>query len=102
MVAEGTSGVGDIIRSARRAGVRVDRIPRGAVDALARGLVHQGVVAETGEFAYRDWREGLGRAAEAGEPALFLAVDGVTDPHNLGSLLRSADAAGCHAVIVPA
>ncbi len=102
LVAEGTRGTEGLIRAARAAGVRVDRLPRAALDARAGGTRHQGVVAEVEPFVYRSWRLGLSKAAELGGPPLVLGLDGVTDPRNLGSLLRSAEAAGCHAVVLPA
>jgi 23S rRNA (guanosine2251-2'-O)-methyltransferase len=101
LIADGAHGVADIVEAARAAGVRVDRVPRSALDAVSEGVSHQGVVAEAESFAYRSWREGLAVAEQRGEPALLLAVDGVTDPRNLGSLLRTAEAAGCHAAIIP-
>jgi 23S rRNA (guanosine2251-2'-O)-methyltransferase len=102
VVAEGATGVSDILGAARDASVRVERLPRSALDAKASTPAHQGVMAEAEDFRYRSWRLGLELARERGETPLLLAVDGVTDPHNLGSLIRSAEAAGAHAVIVPA
>jgi len=102
LIADGVSGVGDIVRAARSAGVRVDTVPRAALAARTASVAHQGVAAETETFQFRAWREGLAAAAARGEPALLLAMDGITDPGNVGSLLRSAEAAGCHAVLVPA
>ncbi len=101
LVAESAHGLGDIVEAARAAGVRVDTVPRAALDAMAEGVPHQGVVAEAESYAYRSWRDGLAFAEQRGEAPLVLAVDGVTDPRNLGSLLRTAEAAGCHAVIIP-
>jgi 23S rRNA (guanosine2251-2'-O)-methyltransferase len=101
LIATGTAGVSDIVDAARAANVRVERVPRAALDSKASTRAHQGVVAELDEFAYRPWRDGVARAHDQGEHALLLALDGVTDPHNLGSLIRSAEAAGAHAVIVP-
>ncbi|MCA1833544.1 MAG: 23S rRNA (guanosine(2251)-2'-O)-methyltransferase RlmB [Actinomycetota bacterium] len=101
LIAQGASGTSELVRTARDAGLRVDFVPRAKIDAKVPGIVHQGVVAEIGEFQYGDWRNGLALALEKGEVPLFLAIDGVTDPHNLGSLIRSAEAAGAHAVIVP-
>lgn len=102
LVATGVAGVGDIIEAARAARVRIDRVPRAAIESKASTTAHQGVLAEIEEFRYRSWREGVAEAEERGEKALLLACDGVTDPHNLGSLIRSAEAAGAHAVIIPA
>lgn len=102
LIADGASGLTDIVRAARGAGVRVDSVPRAALTARAASTAHQGVAAESETFRFRAWREGLAAAARRGEPAILLALDGITDPGNVGSLLRSAEAAGCHAVLIPA
>lgn len=105
LVAEGAGVRGallEIVESARAAGVRVDRVPRAMLDRLARTPSHQGVMAEAEAFRYRSWREGLELAASRAEAPLLLALDGITDPQNLGSLVRSAECAGCHAILVPA
>ncbi|MCP1675020.1 23S rRNA (guanosine2251-2'-O)-methyltransferase [Natronocella acetinitrilica] len=86
---------------AQRAGVKVYAASRRELDAMAEGAVHQGVVARLrGE---RPLDEGdLERLLDGlAEPAFLLVVDQVQDPHNLGACLRSADAAGVHAVIAP-
>ncbi|MBI4728297.1 MAG: 23S rRNA (guanosine(2251)-2'-O)-methyltransferase RlmB [Acidobacteria bacterium] len=91
----------EIVALAREAGVRVDRVPRAAISEHSSGTAPQGVIAEVDEYRYRSWREGLAGAGERGEPPMFLALDRVTDPRNLGSLLRSAEVFGCHAVLLP-
>lgn len=77
--------------------VPIRAVPKTEVDKVARDLNHQGVVAITGRFRYAQLEDVLAR-----ERARVLFVDRVTDPHNLGSLLRSADGAGFHGVVVPA
>jgi 23S rRNA (guanosine2251-2'-O)-methyltransferase len=100
LIAQGlapSSTLGEIRTRATRAGVPVANVPRAQIDRLAQGSNHQGVVAETGRYRYTDLEDLLRPPAPC---VLFL--DGVMDPHNLGSLLRSADSAGWHGVVLPA
>jgi 23S rRNA (guanosine2251-2'-O)-methyltransferase len=101
--------IGSLLELAQNQGVPVAREPRKGLDEMVSGR-HQGVVAETldapvhGEISQPNlWREAdLYEAIEAKDgPVLLLVLDGVTDPHNLGACIRSADAAGVDAVIVP-
>ncbi len=77
-------------------GVTVKKVPRDRVDELARGGVHQGVVARVEAYPYSSLEEILA----VPEP-LILALDGVTDPRNLGAVLRAADGAGASGVVIP-
>lgn len=90
------------IEQAQAANIRVHPVAAERLDGLARGTRHQGVVAlaEAHTLA-ADVDEVLDWLEDKAEPALFLILDGVTDPHNLGACLRTADAAGVHAVIAP-
>jgi 23S rRNA (guanosine2251-2'-O)-methyltransferase len=89
----------DLIERAKVAGVRVHSVDERRLDELARDERHQGVVA-TVDAAMPHVT--LGDVLEhPAEPPLLLVLDGVTDPHNLGACLRSADAFGAHAVVVP-
>jgi 23S rRNA (guanosine2251-2'-O)-methyltransferase len=88
-----------VIDTARRAGVPVLRQPGKAIDRLAGpGAAHQGVVALAAEAAYADPDEVL---AAAPRPALFVVLDGVEDPRNLGAVIRAAAAAGAGGLFVP-
>jgi 23S rRNA (guanosine2251-2'-O)-methyltransferase len=91
----------EIVETARAAKIRVDRVPRARLDHISSSHAHQGIIAEVEDYRYRPWREGLSLAEAQGAKPLFLALDGITDPHNLGSLLRSAEAFGVHAVVLP-
>lgn len=86
----------EIRRRAREAAVPVRDVPRSEIDRLARGTNHQGVVAVTSPFRYTDMASVLRR-----EKPCLLFADHVQDPHNLGSLIRTADAAGFDAVVIP-
>ena len=87
----------EIRRLARERNVTVREVDRGEIDRLAEDINHQGVAALTGRYRYMPVSGLLGNSAQA---VLFL--DGVMDPHNLGSLLRSADGAGFDGVVIPA
>lgn len=82
-------------------GVGVQRVAPDDLDKLVDGAVHQGVIASVtpSQMWSEEMLDNLLDKLEA--PALLLVLDGVTDPHNLGACLRSADAAGAHAVIIP-
>ena len=91
----------ELVQSARGRGIRVEVADRTWLDRLASGGSHQGVVADChalspiGEKAFEEHFERLPA------PHLFLVLDGVTDPRNLGACLRSANAAGVQAVLLP-
>ncbi|MBS3935917.1 MAG: 23S rRNA (guanosine(2251)-2'-O)-methyltransferase RlmB [Sulfuritalea sp.] len=89
----------ELVQLAERHGVRMVSLDAARLDGMAPGGRHQGVVAKVAAqqkyLTVDDVLDGLT------EPALLLALDGVTDPHNLGACLRVADAAGAHAVIAP-
>jgi 23S rRNA (guanosine2251-2'-O)-methyltransferase len=88
----------DVARLARERGVPVEERSREALDRLAEGVRHQGVVAIAGAYPYVDLAELRRRLSPA---PLLLALDEVTDPHNFGAILRSAVAFGVEGVLVP-
>src|SRR5579885_2120646 len=91
----------ELHESAHAAGVRIEIVPRADLDRALPNRNHQGIAAAHHQFAYVDLDEILRVAGEAREPGLILALDGVQDVGNLGSLLRSADGAGVHGVVLP-
>mgnify|MGYP000539256172 CR=1 FL=1 len=90
-----------IVDRAEAAGIRIERVSKQDLDKLCSNGVHQGVAVACEQIAAKSEKflsellEGLD------QPAFLLVLDGVTDPHNLGACLRTADAAGVHAVIAP-
>jgi len=95
-----------LVTVARDRAVNLEFRPRQMVAELAGEAVHQGVVALTGEYAYAELGAILATAAPVAtdadaEPLLLLVLDGITDPHNFGALVRSAEVLGAHGVVVP-
>jgi 23S rRNA (guanosine2251-2'-O)-methyltransferase len=91
----------EILALANAAHVPVLRVFGDELDDMAPGAVHQGVIATAPPFPLVDVERLLAHASASGRPALLVAVDGVTDPHNLGSIARTAEAAGAHGLILP-
>ena len=101
-VAEAAWGrVGKLREAARAAGAVIHREPMEALDRRATGQRHQGVLGEGSAFAYSELKTILAKVQEKGASALVLALDGVTDPHNFGAVLRSAAAVGVDGVVIP-
>ncbi|MDD2401471.1 MAG: 23S rRNA (guanosine(2251)-2'-O)-methyltransferase RlmB [Clostridia bacterium] len=71
------------------------------LDVLAEGNIHQGIIAETGVKEYVDWEEIVDNVQEKGEEPFLIILDGLEDPHNLGAIMRTADAVGAHGIIIP-
>ena len=89
-----------VIEQARQFGISVQFMQRKALDNKAKDEQHQGIIANV--KAARVFNEkDLDEIIEREDTPFLLVLDGITDPHNLGACLRSADAAGVHAVIVP-
>jgi 23S rRNA (guanosine2251-2'-O)-methyltransferase len=97
----GRAALGDLLDLAQRRGVEVQTVPRSLIDAEAHTGAHQGVLAVVAPIRPIGLVELLALPLAGREPPFFLALDGVEDPHNLGALARSAEAAGCHGLVVP-
>jgi 23S rRNA (guanosine2251-2'-O)-methyltransferase len=93
--------VTDAIRIANDRGVPVREVPRSEIDRITGGAHHQGLALSIPPYAYLEPDELLARATDVGDAPLIVALDGVTDPHNLGAVVRSAAAFGAHGVLVP-
>ena len=89
--------VEEALAIARERGVAIERATSEAIDRVARGGVHQGIVAELDEPRDYSLRELVESAAPAAP--LLVVLDGIEDPHNVGAILRTADAAGAHGVV---
>jgi len=92
----------NLLAQLEAAGVALTRVPATRLDGMAHNTRHQGVLAiARAQTQHHDLDEILDALQDQGTPPLLLLLDGVTDPHNLGACLRTADAAGVHAVIAP-
>jgi 23S rRNA (guanosine2251-2'-O)-methyltransferase len=89
--------IDDLLVLARQKGVKVERVDQATLDRAARGGVHQGVVADLS--ASRDYSVADLIASAAPSAPLIVVLDGIEDPHNVGAILRTANAAGVHGVI---
>lgn len=101
ILAGGRGPLQEVVALARRTGVRVSFRTRDQLTAMAGSPDHQGVVARVARAEYADLGDLFAIPGQRGEPALFLALDQVQDPRNLGALLRTAHALGVHGVVVP-
>lgn len=103
LLADGQHGEAfrELLAAARSRGVPTETAPRDRIEALAAGHRHQGVLAYVAPVPYAELEDILAKvSAKEGAPLLLL-LDGLEDPHNLGALLRTADAAGVDGVLIP-
>jgi len=103
LVAQGPqdNALTQVLDQARRVGVPIEPTPRRKLDELSRGANHQGVMALAAPRTYAEVDDIFARAEALGEPPLILVLDAIQDVQNLGSLIRTAEAAGAHGVIIP-
>lgn len=91
-----------VLRSATEAGVPMFEVSRAELEAIAEGQSHQGIALAVPPHEYEDIEDLIARSQEQTVPPLFVALDSVTDPHNLGAVIRSSGAFDADGVIVPA
>lgn len=97
----GHGSMTEVINLAKEQNIIVQFVPKRKLDQLANGLSHQGVLASIAAYAYAELDTLFDISRERNEDPFFLILDEIEDPHNLGSILRTADAAGVHGVIIP-
>jgi 23S rRNA (guanosine2251-2'-O)-methyltransferase len=98
---EKEGSIKQIIALARQKHAVIQEIDRSRLDAMSETGSHQGVIALVAAKDYADVDDILKAAADSGRPPFIVILDEITDPHNLGSILRTANAAGVHGVIIP-
>lgn len=90
-----------IAREARKKDTIINYVSRERLDQLSETRAHQGVIAQVAAYEYSTVEEILARAEEKGEAPFLVLLDNVEDPHNLGAIIRTANLAGAHGVIIP-
>ena len=90
-----------IRREAKKAGVRIDFVDKKRLDDMSGTGRHQGVMAKVASYSYAEVEDLLEAASAKGEDPFLFILDGIEDPHNLGAIIRTANQAGAHGVIIP-
>lgn len=90
-----------IIREAKKHDTIINYVEKERLDELSTTGKHQGVIAQVASYQYATVEDILAKAEEKQEPPFIILLDGIEDPHNLGAIIRTANLAGAHGVIVP-
>lgn len=90
-----------IIKKAKEAGIVLQEVDKAKLDAAAGGSSHQGVIAYVSAYEYSTVRDILNAAREKDEPPFVIICDRITDPHNLGAIIRTANCVGAHGIVIP-
>lgn len=90
-----------IIKKAREAGLIVQEVEHHKLDAIAEGENHQGIIAYVSPYEYVSVSDILEAARDKGEAPFVIICDKITDPHNLGAIMRTANCVGAHGIIIP-
>lgn len=98
---EREGSIRQIIAIARQKGIIITEVERNALDSMSNSRSHQGIIAFVSAKEYVEVDDILKIAQEKGEPPFIIILDEISDPHNFGAILRSADAVGAHGVIIP-
>lgn len=93
--------VRSITREARKHDTIITYVPKERLDQMSETGKHQGVIAFAAAYEYAQVDDMLKLAEEKGEPPFLFILDGIEDPHNLGAIIRTANLAGAHGVIIP-
>ena len=93
--------VNSILREARKHDVIVSFVAKERLDQMSKTGKHQGVIASAAAYEYAQVEDILNLAREKGEPPFIFLLDNIEDPHNLGAIIRTANLAGAHGVIIP-
>lgn len=93
--------VRSILREAKKHDTMIQYVQKDRLDQMSETGKHQGVIAVSAAYVYAEVSDILDAAAKKGEPPFVFLLDGIEDPHNLGAIIRTANLAGAHGVIIP-
>jgi 23S rRNA (guanosine2251-2'-O)-methyltransferase len=99
-IAQGVQGVGEIIRLAMAAGAVISAVPRVKLNQMSQTLSSQGIIAVCSPVDYKSIDDILNIAKAKNQEPFIVALDSIVDPHNLGAIIRTANAAGVHGVVI--
>ena len=91
----------DILKLVKQRGIVYQEVPKNKLDELSQGENHQGVIITVAPYHYQSIEDSFALASQRQEDPFLLILDEIVDPHNLGSILRTADATGVHGIIIP-
>lgn len=100
MIAEGMH-LGDIISLAKEKNIRLKTVSKTKIDYTSKTQKHQGVIAVVSSFQYSDTDDMIKLAKDKNEKPFLIISDSITDPHNLGAIIRSAECFNAHGIIIP-
>ncbi|MDU7905051.1 MAG: RNA methyltransferase substrate-binding domain-containing protein, partial [Peptostreptococcaceae bacterium] len=103
MIANGAKegSIKKIVAMAKEKNIVIQYVDRNKLDEISTSHSHQGVIANVSDYRYYELDELIKSVEEKGEDPFFIILDEITDPHNLGSIIRTADAVGAQGVIIP-
>lgn len=101
MVSSEEGSMKKILALAKERRIPVMKVEKSAIDRIAEGKAHQGVAAYVSAYAYAELEDIFRIAEERGEDPFIIILDNLEDPHNLGAIMRTAECAGAHGVIIP-
>lgn len=101
LVASGEGSIVKIVGMAKDRGIPIIKAERASLDRISAGGAHQGIIAYASAFEYKELEDIMEKAKTSGEEPLIIILDNLEDPHNLGAIMRTAECAGAHGVIIP-
>lgn len=101
MISGKEGSIKKIIGMAKEKNIIIQNVDKNKLDEISNSHSHQGVIAMVSEYEYTELEDVIKNIKEKSEDAFIIILDEITDPHNFGSIIRTADAVGAHAVIIP-